>query len=274
MAFDTEPRRWFNHWARSGIFHEPVETVTLVASAAVRGDASLDLEVPLRMMDALASNAPGTATELVRYLAQSHGFGTHSVDYDDPLSSYIDSTLRTQVGLPLSLSIVAIGVAARVGVVMTGVGLPGHFIVRDQTEGTLIDPFHGGRILDVDDCEAMFTSIYGQHAVWDPARHLVEANTQVIVERMLTNLRYAGATKNFPEVTYRAATLQMSLPGSDHRLALTTAPALADIGRLDLAADLLEQAAEIVDANLANSSPDVAASELRSRAQMLRARLN
>ena len=274
VAFDTEPKQWFDHWARSGLSREPVETVTLVASAAIRGDMSLDLSGALRTMDMLAGDAPTNAGDLVRYLARQHGYGREQVAYDDPDSSFIDTALTKRRGLPLSLSIIAIGVAARVGVDLRGIGLPGHFIVRDAATDTLFDPYHGGRIVDLDDCEAMFTSIHGHHAVWDSKRHLVEVDTTAAVERMLANLRHAGIANHSPEITYRAVACQMSLPGTDHRLALTTAPALAETGRLDLAADLLERAADVLDRTEDDSPTTDASSELRSRARMLRARLN
>ena len=40
-------------------------------------------------------------------------------------------------------------VGRRLGVPLAGVGMPGHFLLRDKVDPTVfVDPFHGGRLLD------------------------------------------------------------------------------------------------------------------------------
>src|SRR5204862_3186334 len=70
--------------------------------------------------------------------------GPTAADYGAPENSLLDLVLERRVGLPISLAIVELEVAWRIGVGLAGVGLPGHFIVG-APDGSLCDPADGGR---------------------------------------------------------------------------------------------------------------------------------
>lgn len=93
---------------------------------------------------------------LNRVLFHEHGFRGNTEDYADPLNSFLDQVLIRRKGIPLSLSIVYLLVAERVGLPLEPVGLPGHFLVGCYTEGHpfYIDPFNAGRLLTADDAVA------------------------------------------------------------------------------------------------------------------------
>ena len=85
-------------------------------------------------------------------------------------------------------------VAARAGLGAAGVGLPGHFVVRAERRGRhrLLDPFHGGRLLDRAACEALVARAPGRQAL-DP-RWLAPVTTRQILVRMLNNLKAVYTT--------------------------------------------------------------------------------
>ncbi|MDP1183801.1 transglutaminase family protein, partial [Klebsiella pneumoniae] len=58
-----------------------------------------------------------------------------------------------RLGNPISLALVQMEVARRLGIPLDGVSFPGHFLVRlPVDDGVLVmDPFNGGRPLDVDE---------------------------------------------------------------------------------------------------------------------------
>ena len=62
-------------------------------------------------------------------------------DYHHPRNSLLHEVLARRVGMPITLSVVAIEVGRRLGVPIRGVGLPGHFVIRDKQSGTFADPF-------------------------------------------------------------------------------------------------------------------------------------
>jgi regulator of sirC expression with transglutaminase-like and TPR domain len=65
-----------------------------------------------------------------------------------------------------------------------GINLPGHFIVR--YERIFFDPFHKGRILSRDDCEA----ILARQKLKAQANHFAPAAPRLIFMRMLANLLF------------------------------------------------------------------------------------
>ena len=59
--------------------------------------------------------------------------GNHD-DYYDPRNSYLHEVLERRVGIPITLSVLAIEIGRRVGVPVVGVGMPAHFLVRDGAD--------------------------------------------------------------------------------------------------------------------------------------------
>jgi regulator of sirC expression with transglutaminase-like and TPR domain len=82
---------------------------------------------------------------------------------------------------------VAIEVARRLGVALYGVGLPGHFVVRDATREVYADPFGAGVLLDRAGLEAMWQRRTGAGGL-QPAM-LAPVAPRSIVLRILNNLR-------------------------------------------------------------------------------------
>jgi regulator of sirC expression with transglutaminase-like and TPR domain len=64
-----------------------------------------------------------------RVLFHEWGFRGNQDNYSDPQNSLIDQVLRTRKGIPISLGIVYLLVAERIGLELEPVGIPGHFLV-------------------------------------------------------------------------------------------------------------------------------------------------
>ncbi len=81
-----------------------------------------------------------------RVLFHDYHFRGNREHYTDPLNSLIDHVLARRKGLPITLSIVYLLVAQRLGLTLEPVALPGHFVLGCYTEGTpfYIDPFEHG----------------------------------------------------------------------------------------------------------------------------------
>jgi regulator of sirC expression with transglutaminase-like and TPR domain len=75
------------------------------------------------------------------------GFKGDRDTYDDPLNALLPAVLARRKGLPITLSILWVDLARRLGFDAVGVGLPGHFIAALRNDFGLLcfDPFHGGR---------------------------------------------------------------------------------------------------------------------------------
>ncbi len=128
----------------------------------------------------------------MRYLFHDLGFSGNERDYYDPRNSYLNDVLDRRTGLPITLSVIAITVGSRAGIQVAGVGLPGHFIAKATARGEEIyfDPFHGGRLLSVQDCEALVEQVLGVPFEATPDS-LASVPIGTILERMLNNLKGA-----------------------------------------------------------------------------------
>ena len=167
----------------------------------------LDLAEQSARLDELArplagrglSDFPPTvqARLLSDYLYVVCGFHGARADYYEPRNSFLNEVLDRKTGIPITLAVVYIEVARRVGVAALGVGFPGHFLVRlgarhadpsaERNEPTVVDPFHQGRLLDAD----ALIGLLRRANVRAPLSSdmLTPAPTRHIVARMLMNLR-------------------------------------------------------------------------------------
>jgi regulator of sirC expression with transglutaminase-like and TPR domain len=127
---------------------------------------------------------------LCRYLFHDMGFRGNVQAYYDPRNSYLNDVLERRIGIPITLSLIIISVGSQAGMEIAGVGLPGHFIVKavEKTREILVDPFHGGRRLTPQQCEALIEQVTGQPFRITPAK-LDATPPGLIVQRLLANLK-------------------------------------------------------------------------------------
>ena len=112
------------------------------AALLVARDEYPELEAApyLAMLDAWAARVrdrltaqptPADAAGALRaVLFDEKGLRGNADDYYDPRNSFLNDVLDRRAGIPISLSAVYMEVGRRAGLVVEGLGLPGHFIVR------------------------------------------------------------------------------------------------------------------------------------------------
>jgi regulator of sirC expression with transglutaminase-like and TPR domain len=128
---------------------------------------------------------------LNRVLFEEEGFRGNQQDYYDPHNSFLNDVLDRKRGIPITLAVVYMEVARRVGFPLVGVGMPGHFLLKHyDAEGReiLIDPFNRGGILTAKECQRRLDEIYGGQMPLQPQFLMAVSRRQVLV-RMLNNLR-------------------------------------------------------------------------------------
>lgn len=127
---------------------------------------------------------------LCRYLFHEMGFRGNRRNYYDPRNSYLNQVLDRRTGIPLTLSLVAMAVGNRAGLTVVGIGLPGHFVAQAivGNEAILFDPFHGGRLLTLSDCETLVRQATGQAFTLAPA-DLQPLPPGPLLARLLGNLK-------------------------------------------------------------------------------------
>jgi regulator of sirC expression with transglutaminase-like and TPR domain len=160
----------------------------------------LDVEAYLRRLDRLAARVEVLAGQdrscqnlldsLNQILFVEEGLRGNTEDYYDPRNSFVNEVLDRKQGIPISLSVVYMEVARRLNFTLHGVGFPGHFIVKciDGEREILVDPFDGGHLLTLKNCQELLDRVYGGSVAVQPS-FLQVMDKRAIILRMLFNLK-------------------------------------------------------------------------------------
>jgi len=177
------------------------------AAVAVAQDEhpALDSQAVLSQIDELAERLkrrlPADAAPLQRLRLLNHyffgelGFAGNVNDYYDPRNSYLHEVLATRRGIPITLALLYMEVAAQVGLPARGVSFPGHFLVKLKLPKgeVVIDPFSGRSLSreELDERLAPYRrrqGLVGDHEV--PLGLFLQAATgREVLARLLRNLK-------------------------------------------------------------------------------------
>lgn len=127
---------------------------------------------------------------LNRYLFAQEGFRGNESDYYDPRNSFLNDVIDRKIGIPITLSALYLEIGRRGGIFVEGVSFPGHFLVKaaDPEDELLVDPFHGGALLTVQDCQKRLDRVYGGKLRLE-ASMLAGVGPRLMLARMLRNLK-------------------------------------------------------------------------------------
>lgn len=186
---------------------------------------------------------------LARSISLDHGVAGSEAAYRTADGSFLNRVVETGQGIPISLSLLYMEVAERLGMKLDGVSSPLHFLTMTETAtGPLfLDAYSGGRLLTADqtlDWLGDLTRMQRQ----DIEQSLGPADNRTIVIRMLNNLRtlYAGKEDWSSAWTVQNRLLAIS-PGSY--------PIRRDLALIALKAQHSATAARLLK-SLLNSCPD------------------
>jgi regulator of sirC expression with transglutaminase-like and TPR domain len=120
------------------------------------------------------------------YLFTDLGFTGNVANYYDPDNSYLNRVLDRRTGNPITLTLLYMLVARRLGMPIIGIGMPGHFICRYQSSSDelYIDPFNQGQLLSKADCVQYLQR--GNYSLTDD--FLAPASSRRMLMRICSNL--------------------------------------------------------------------------------------
>lgn len=175
------------------------------AALCIAQDAEpeLDLSTPQVQLDVLAERLKRRlsedASDIQKLRLLNHffyfelGFGGNINDYYHPDNSYIHRVIATRRGIPISLAVVYMELAQQIGLEVSGISFPGHFLMKlsVQTGEIILDPFNGTS-LSRDELEQRLEPYLVQNARFDHlplGAYLKPAQPREILVRMLRNLK-------------------------------------------------------------------------------------
>lgn len=173
----------------------------LILAAEVRPEVDIDvsLESLAEIVERSRPLVEAAATPSAEVAALNHAlfelerFRGNQERYDDPRNSYLDEVLSCRRGLPITLSVLYVDIARKLGLDAHGVGFPGHFLakivgVTDVPENEiLVDPFFG-RSVSLDECADRVRAAAGEHVDFD-LQWVRPVTSQEIYIRMLNNMK-------------------------------------------------------------------------------------
>jgi len=149
-----------------------------------------DMAAALTHLVAPSHNPRHNALAINEYLFQTLQFRGNTRDYYDPDNSFLHRVLARRVGIPISLSVLYLLLSQRLNVPVIGVGVPGHFLVRLQTEPLFIDCFNRGKLLTERDCAQVFrnSGVAFDHRHVVPCSPLVARGARGMHDRILARM--------------------------------------------------------------------------------------
>ncbi|HEY2919367.1 MAG TPA: tetratricopeptide repeat protein [Candidatus Binatia bacterium] len=201
----TDPYREFRQAVDRS--EEKIELGRAALTIALIDYPNLDIPDYLDRMDRLAMEVTGRSgpeADIYRSIAavnyvlfRQYGFHGNRDDYFDPKNSFLNEVIERKTGIPITLSVLYMEVAQRVGLMLDGVGFPGHFLVKcvGDGEAIVIDPFNGGEIKSREDIDKMLFDLYGGKVVFH-SDFLAPSTKKDILKRMLTNLKAIYINRN------------------------------------------------------------------------------
>jgi regulator of sirC expression with transglutaminase-like and TPR domain len=220
LVHPSEARRQFRELVEGDITNLELARVALVI--ALEDYPRLDVDGYLDELDGLAARVekrcvPGEPPifrlgHLHAEMFDVDGYDGDAGTYYDPRNAYLNEVIDRKTGLPITLSIVFIHVAARLGLNVAGVGLPGHYLVKVRFElnEVFVDPFHNGSTLTLKDIAELLRQMSGG-AIQLTSDHLRAWSGRETIARVLANLQNmwtrAGDTRKANAARERLALL-------------------------------------------------------------------
>jgi regulator of sirC expression with transglutaminase-like and TPR domain len=258
---------------------EEIDLLEAALLLARLDNPDLEPEAYRRVLDRLAADVraaqAGDATgeeklkTLIRVFFGDWGFHGSGLEYYHRSNSYLNEVLDDREGIPITLSVIFLELARRIGLPARGVGTPGHFLVEwkppegpsdgpSDVSARLIDVFNGGKMVSRAEVELLTGRPLDE-------RDFAPAKKREIIVRMLHNLLGVAEREEDQEGMLRYLDVILTLEpdsGPDRRARAA----------LRFRAGRLEGAAEDLDWFTEHPVPGVNPAEIEELREFLRAR--
>lgn len=175
------------------------------AALSIAQDVSPQLDLMAAQLEVdgfarrLQQRLPTDASDLQKLRLLNHlfyrelGFGPNLNHFYDPDNSYLDRVIATRRGIPISLAVLYMEIAQQIGLALSGVSFPGHFLMKLPLAAgaVVLDPLSGASLSQAELEERLIPYLQQQAKTGETplADYLQAASTREILVRMLRNLK-------------------------------------------------------------------------------------
>lgn len=210
----------------SPINNSPPDLLKAALLIAALDNDEVDPDAYIARVDMLADEVreglPPDATEAQRLeamdqmLFQQYGFGGSRYDYNTRSNSYLNEVIDDREGIPITLCVLYMELAKRLKLKVVGLGLPGHYVVRFDSQDSdvqpqIVDVFHQGKRLSVAEAEDRSGLRPGSAAT---SEFFQPQQPVAIVQRMLRNLLNLAESQRDSERILRYLDTLLAIDGS------------------------------------------------------------
>ncbi|MFC3443942.1 transglutaminase family protein [Sphingobium rhizovicinum] len=162
------------------------------------------------------ASGEGQGALIAKVIGEQLGFVGDSDSYDAPLNADMIRVLDRRRGLPVSLSILYVAAARRMGWRADALKTPSHALVSiGPTDApTLIDPFNGGRLVLPEQLLALLEQV-SDAGGWPSETHVAPMSNRMTLVRLLLN-QVSRAEQAGDTLRARALYERMTVMAPDH----------------------------------------------------------
>jgi regulator of sirC expression with transglutaminase-like and TPR domain len=131
------------------------------------------------------SENDAAARVLADTIGARHGYIGDNATFDDPQNADLVRVIDRRRGLPVSLGIIYLDIAHRMGLRAQGLNTPGHFLLAlgEGESAKIVDPFNGGVVLSVEELRPLPPVPEGDGQEYGPVER------RDVLLRLLNNIR-------------------------------------------------------------------------------------
>jgi len=190
----------------------------LAAHLSQNFETGLYVSVLREMVEIIRPAIRAAPTPLARveglnhYLFNELKFRGNQENYYHPHNSFLNKVLDLRRGLPISLSVIYLEMGWALDLPLSGIGLPGHFIVAYDVvkEPIYIDVFNQGKLLTVEGCLAL-CQLPLSDLIPFQRDYLKPVSKKAILFRMLLNLKQIYVALEDWERGYKTVDLMLQI---------------------------------------------------------------
>lgn len=190
-----------------------------------------------------AQEVPETRLAALKHiLADQHGYNGDDENYDNIQNADLVDVIDRRKGMPITLSILYIVVAQAQGWDVSGLNLPGHFVVRLEMDGQrlIFDPFNRCEILNAPELRQLLKKTMGADAELSSTYYEAVTTRQILI-RLQNNVKIRLIEDEDYEGALRAVENMRAIDPREYRLLLDEGVLCARTGKAHAAMEALEE---------------------------------